>query len=117
MYHVELPSYKEGWRLMEKFLTTSVDVNKVWRRRSYDVSVEDCPDRRKNMKTVQFGESHGPFSKIKKMFKKGSHEQASSHDKKGRQSSKIAASTNAFQSRLLLEIHKNTSSSSELGSM
>ncbi|KAL4582493.1 hypothetical protein LXL04_007043 [Taraxacum kok-saghyz] len=101
---------------MEKFLTNSVDVNKVWRRRSYDVSVEDSPDRRKNMKTVRFGESHGPFSKIKRMFGKGSHEQSSSRDKKAHQSAKIAASTTEFQSRLLLEIHKNTSSSYELGS-
>lgn len=102
---------------MEKFLTTSVDVNKVWRRRSYDVNVEDSPDRRKNMKTVRFGESHGPFSKIKKLFKGSNNEQGSSRDKKAHQSAKVAASTNAFQSRLLLEIHKNTSSSYELGSM
>ncbi|KAI3500159.1 hypothetical protein L2E82_18577 [Cichorium intybus] len=100
---------------MERFLTSSVDVNKVWRRRSYDVSIDDSPDRRKNMKTVQFGESHGPLSKIKKMFNKGSNEKASPRDKKAHQSGKVATSAE-FQSRLLLEIHKNTSSSYELGS-
>ncbi|KAI3669656.1 hypothetical protein L6452_40975 [Arctium lappa] len=102
---------------MERFLTTSVDVNKVWRRKTYNVNVEDTPDRRKNMKTVRFGESHGRFSKIKKMFNMGSQEKSSSRAKKDHQSTKIAGSSKEFQNRLLLEIHKNASASHELGSM
>ncbi|KAK1422113.1 hypothetical protein QVD17_25002 [Tagetes erecta] len=94
---------------MEKFLTNSVDVNKVWRRRSYEVStVEGSSDKRKNMKTARFGGGSSRLSKIKKLFNMGSDEH---------RSSKIAASSSDFQSRLLVEIHKNTSASHELGSM
>ncbi|MFS7973459.1 hypothetical protein Hanom_Chr09g00856771 [Helianthus anomalus] len=102
---------------MAKFLTTSVDVNKVWRRKGYDISVEGSPDRRKSMKTVRFGDGHSRFSKIKKLFNMGSDEHASSRAKKDQRSTKIADSNGEFQSRLLREIHKNTSQSHELGFM
>ncbi|KAJ0868949.1 hypothetical protein HanRHA438_Chr11g0483811 [Helianthus annuus] len=100
---------------MEKFLSaSSVDVNKVWRRKTYDISTVEgsIPDRRKNMKTARFGESRSRLSKIKKLFNMGSDEQASSRDKKV-----DSRSSSDFQSRLLIEIHKNTSASHELGLM
>lgn len=102
---------------MEKFLTNSVDVNKVWRRKSYDISVDVSPDRRKNMKTIRIGENHSTFSKFKKLFNMGSDERASSRAKKDKRSKKIADSSQEFQNRLLIEIHKNASASHELGAM
>ncbi|KAL8250897.1 hypothetical protein R6Q59_034590 [Mikania micrantha] len=93
-------------------------MDKIWRRKGYNVSIDGSPDQRKNMKTVRFGESHSRFSKIKKLFNMGSdHEHEPCRAKKDQRSPKVAKSSVEFQSRLLREIHKNTSVSHELGFM
>ncbi|PWA71906.1 hypothetical protein CTI12_AA272960 [Artemisia annua] len=111
-------------RLTRSFSTTSVDINKAWRRKVYDGRVDGSPDGRKDMKTATLGESHhSRFWKIKKFFKPdgSSKEEDSESAKKTKQkshrSSKIAGSREEFESRLMSEIYKNMSASHELSSV
>ncbi|KAI3665562.1 hypothetical protein L6452_44189 [Arctium lappa] len=109
--------------LTRSFSTTSVDINKAWRRKIYDGGVDSSPDHR-NIKTTRFGETHhGRFWKIKKLFNRhrGSEEQevaavGKKSKSKSHRSSNIAGSRDEFESRLMLEIYKNMSSTQELSS-
>lgn len=111
-------------RLTRSFSTTTVDINKAWRRKVYDGRVDGSPERRKDMKTATLGESHhSRFWKIKKFFKpdESSKEQDSESAKKTKpkshRSSKIAGSREEFERRLMSEIYKNMSASHELSSV
>ncbi|KAL4568874.1 hypothetical protein LXL04_024491 [Taraxacum kok-saghyz] len=96
-------------RLTRSFSTSTVDINKAWRRKVYDGKVDGSPDRRKEMKTVKFGESrHGRLWKLKKLFHlKGSSdehavdevaEEAEKSKLKPQHQSKIADSRDKFES-------------------
>ncbi|CAH1413492.1 unnamed protein product [Lactuca virosa] len=115
-------------RLTRSFSTSTVDINKAWRRKIYDGKIDGSPDHRKDMKTVKFGESrHGRLWKIKKLFHldggSDEHDQVDEVADGGMKSkskphqSKIAESKDKFESRLMLEIYKNMSASHELSSM
>ncbi|KAI3502932.1 hypothetical protein L2E82_43799 [Cichorium intybus] len=114
--------------LTRSFSTSTVDINKAWRRKVYDGKVDGSPDHRKDMKTAKFGESrHGRLWKIKKLFhldgrSSDEHEvdevaEGAKKSKLKPHQSKIADSRDKFESRLMLEIYKNMSASHELSSM
>ncbi|KAL8248849.1 hypothetical protein R6Q59_005717 [Mikania micrantha] len=98
---------------MENFsrsVSSSVDRNKVWMR-----TTNERFDGRRSIRTIHLGEdNHGAFWKIKKMFNFNNSKKYGKDTSKARQSSKIASSSDEFQSRLLNEIYKNMSSTLEL---
>lgn len=98
-------------RSLSRSVSSSVDTNRVWRRTTHREF-----DGGRSIRTVRLGEdSHGRFSKIKKMFNfiNGS-KKSGIEASKSRRSSKIASSNDEFQNRLLVEIYKNMSSVHEL---
>ncbi|KAD3640812.1 hypothetical protein R6Q59_003498 [Mikania micrantha] len=111
-------------RLTRSFSTTSVDINKGWRRKVYDGKTDGCitPDLRKDhMKTARFGETHhGRFWKIKKLLFNLDPPSEQQQSNKIKHKSKISRSNynnDEFENRLMYEIYKNLSASHELSSM
>ncbi|KAK1423464.1 hypothetical protein QVD17_18767 [Tagetes erecta] len=97
-------------RSLSRSVSSSVDRNKVWRRTTYGGF-----DGGRSVKTVRLGEDkHGVFWKVKNMFNFNNNKKHDKDTSKARRSSKIAASSDEFQNRLLVEIYKNMSSTHEL---
>ncbi|KAI3699464.1 hypothetical protein L2E82_43801 [Cichorium intybus] len=100
-------------RSLSRSVSSSVDANRVWRR-----STHGGFEGAKSMRTVRLGEDNqSRFSKIKKFFNFTSSRKHEKDTSKARRSSKIASSSEEFQSRLLTEIYKNMSSNHELSSL
>lgn len=103
--------------LTRSFSTTTVDINKAWRRKVYDGKFEGSPDHRKDIKTARFGDGghRGRFWKIKKLFNfDRAAPEKQDQSKKSKSKSKTSGSGDDFEIRLMSEIYKNFSASHEL---
>ncbi|KAI3669655.1 hypothetical protein L6452_40974 [Arctium lappa] len=90
-------------RSLSRSVSSSLNVNKFWRRRSYDGRF----DGRRSVRTAQLGESRSMFWKIKNLFTLARSQQHGFGSKTTSKPRPVSDSKDDFQNRMLFEIYKN----------